>query len=137
MRRNSYGVGSYQSGEKHMAILPSNYVADGSRRGVYYCWGRSNTALNPLISGYWNDIAPELAEYGFPVITGDYGSTTHWGSPTARTRMDSLRTLGAGSYYGFKNDKVLLLGVSPGSLLNLNWARAHLSSVAAIALITP
>lgn len=96
-----------------------------------YFWGRGNTAAT-LPTAYWNGIARDVAEAGFPVLSSDFASSTHWGRDTAISAVDA--TLAA---YGRADEPVVLLGISMGAQLALNWARQHPERVQAIALVTP
>jgi pimeloyl-ACP methyl ester carboxylesterase len=131
-----HAVGVYQAGEGVCTLRERLHKADGSRRGCLYFWGRGNASWQATSRVYWNGLQRDLAEAGIPVLSGDYGSPTHWGAPVTVTRAEQLRSYGV-TQLGIKSDKVLVLAISMGALAALNWASANPSKVAAVALITP
>jgi pimeloyl-ACP methyl ester carboxylesterase len=110
-------------------------AGDSTKRGCLYFWGRGNTAAAISSAAYWNGTHRAVAELGVPVATGDYSSSTHWGNDAAITSVAAVRT--NLNTVTPKTDKVVIVAISLGALLALNWARQNLSLVAAIALITP
>lgn len=133
---SSYRIGAYQSGEGSCLLHSRLHPFDGSKRACLYFWGRGNQSWQATSRVYWNGLQRDLAEAGIPVLSGDYGSPTHWGSPTAVTRAEQLRVWGS-DQLKLRSDKVVVMGISMGSLAALNYARANPSKVAAIVLITP
>lgn len=86
-------------------------------------------------------IAPQIglarwADAGLVALHGDFGGTTTWGNDTAQSRI-SEGWAWIKANLPCASDKVILVGESMGGLDVLNWAHAHLSSVAAIALCFP
>lgn len=133
---SSWEIGAYMAGEGSCVLYDRAHRLDGSKRGCLYFWGRGNQAWQALSRVYWNGIQRDFAEEGMPVASGDLGSMTHWGSPTAVARTESLRAWAATRGL-FSPNKVVLFGVSMGALAALNYARAYPTKVAAIVLVTP
>lgn len=83
-------------------------------------------------------LAPQIglgawADAGLVAIHGDFGGISTWGNDTAQARIDDGWAW-IKANLPCATDKVLLVGDSMGGLDLLNWAHAHPSAVAGIAL---
>jgi pimeloyl-ACP methyl ester carboxylesterase len=146
---------------KTVASWGNHEIAVNERRYIYY--GRTyqpDPTATPVIfchphgGGHWSghmpyaklidldlainmaSICDELAEAGHPVLVADQGGTTTWSNPLAMASIDAGLTF-LGTRTGCNTDRVILVGVSMGSLLALNWARANPEKVEAAALLLP
>lgn len=133
----SYGTSRYQSGEADCVFLPKRWKGDGTRIGIVWEHSAGQTAAgikNAANTGQYT-LAHAVAEY-FPVVVADLGGQLTWGNATAQTRLGTARSY-LQSTYGAKAGPVVLIGVSMGGLLAVNWAKNNPSLVACIAGITP
>lgn len=138
----SRGVGQYAASaptDVHVAITDRLYQPRG-KNPVVWCHSSGGTADEPVTpSNNCRPMLTELAQLQVPILSYDAGGTSHWGNDAAQARTDDaiayLRTkYGAGSG---NTGKVVLVGVSMGSLLALNWAKNNPSQVAALVLFYP
>jgi alpha-beta hydrolase superfamily lysophospholipase len=124
--------------ETVMPIVPRLHRPDGTKRLVVWCHSAGATAgsehLEPWLAA--NNTLPIFDLLGLPIISAKYGGQV-WGNDTAQTRVGDAIAYMTGGEFNAKTDKVLLLGVSMGGMLALNWARANPSKVAAIILFYP
>lgn len=127
-----YGVGRYVASESHTAVVPLRYRPDGTRPLILYAPSRGNTSIQAKAAGWFDEVIAALAMAGYIVLAGDLGGTTVWGSPTAQSRLTSLKTYGQGTL-GAKAGPVGLLATSMGTPAILNWAKNNLSSAACAA----
>jgi pimeloyl-ACP methyl ester carboxylesterase len=138
----SYGTGDYRTGEAAVTGS-SRSIATTSRRAVLYAHGAGGTAAGDETVPYISTLQ-QMAEHGYPVHAGDYGSSTwkisggvyNWGN------SDHVAAIAAGGTWmgtlpGVKNDKVCLVGGSMGATGAMNYYKANPTKVAAIALIIP
>lgn len=128
---SSLGAGYHVASptERQHYAEPIPFATDGTRRGLIVCHGRGVLA-EAGIGG-----APIWTGVGLPNVTPDMGSTIHWGNDASINRVTSAKGFLVAK--GAKSDKALIVAISMGALSALSWARQNLSSVAAIALITP
>lgn len=128
------GVGQYRAGERHVAMLPTPWLGDGTRRGVIVCHGYASDALTPVSGGYLPQTAM-LARSGIPVLSADLGGSDTWGNDASLAALSDawsyLKGLGASP------DGVLLFGGSMGALTALNWIRENPAEVEAVGLAVP
>lgn len=122
MRWHSFGFGLYRASDSHVLIAPR--IQNPNARAVLFCPSHGNISTQAITPGWFEHVVSALAEAGFPVFAGDMGGGTAWGNDTMQSALSSARTY-AGSRYGLRNDKVILLGTSMGVLGALNWARAN------------
>lgn len=127
-----YGVGRYVASESHTAIFPLGYRRDNTRPAILYCPSRGNTSIQAKAAGWFDEPIAALALAGYLVLSCDLGGTTHWGNATAQLRLTSAKAYAQGTL-GAKGGPVGLLGTSMGTVAELNWARANLSSTACVA----
>lgn len=137
MASTSYGVGQYVAAEGHVVLTGRGYPADATRRGVVSCHSNTTSGLSATREPSHQPHLYALADFGLPVISTDLGSIAGaFGNDTARTRVGQAWTY-VKSPFGAKTDKMLLFGISGGSLAALNYARQNPTNVAAIALLLP
>lgn len=125
------GSGEYVTGEGHYLHLPKRGFS-----GRYVCIvhaGRTQT--HTVTAPPANSVQAALADRGIASIGADFSTGTTWGNDTSITRVGQLITWLTGR--GAPSTKYLLYGVSMGSLVLLNWARANASQVAAYAGVIP
>lgn len=133
--------GAYFTGEQHLLMDTVGASRVTGRTGVIYCHARSATAYEPLdtrtrpavaASGYdYAKLCERLVQTGLPLISCDLSGMTHWGNPTALSRIGSAFTF-LQSKLGARSDRVLLAGTSMGVLTALNYARANQVLVKAV-----
>jgi alpha-beta hydrolase superfamily lysophospholipase len=148
----SGGIGQYAATaptERHQAIYDRLYIPDGTARPALWFHSAGagavgTAALEPWLPG--NNCLPilqALASLGLPVLSADTSGSGHWGNDTAQARANDMRTYvgsSAASAAAFKASaalKAILIGVSLGGLLALNFARAFPTLVQAILLFYP
>jgi pimeloyl-ACP methyl ester carboxylesterase len=143
----SYGLGQYSGSagatEAHQLALPRRYKADGSKRLVVWCHSAGGLATEPFIAANLAlpTIAAVVETLGLPLISFDGaipsgGLAQHWGNDTSQARLtDAIAFMQ--TQVNAKVDKIILLGVSMGGMLALNWARANPTKVAALGLMYP
>jgi alpha-beta hydrolase superfamily lysophospholipase len=80
-----------------------------------------------------------IARLGLPVLSADCSGSGHWGNDTAQTDATAMLSFIRSSTFlkAHATRKAVLMGVSMGGLLALNWARANPTLVAAICLFYP
>lgn len=137
MIATAYGSGIYRASEAHVEFRPRIYT-DNARYGVIHCHGYASP-LGALTASYlttYRDIPAGLTRVGAPSVSADLGGGTTWGNATSSSAMDDAFTYlqAAG---GGKDGKCALVCGSMGAVVGMNWARQHLSSVVAIALLIP
>lgn len=122
--------------------LPYGFKGDGTKVGVigthgagswYHQWlsppGSQTVAIGPF------NVFRECLRRGIPFITTDAGGVNTFGNDTALTSVtNAFNHLVA---QGCHPSRVMLAGVSMGNLVNMSWARANLSKVAAILGMIP
>lgn len=130
------GTGQYAVNEADSVILPKNWKADGTQRGIIYCPGFNSNALTQTISPF--SVVPyALADAGIPVLSCDFGvGGNQFGNDTSSTRVAAAWTFFK-SQFGVKTDKVGFIGGSMGSLTSLNWIQNNLATVSAWAGLIP
>jgi hypothetical protein len=136
---SSYGVGAVHAGEGYLTLLPKNYRADGSLRGVIYCHGAGDAAFSgslnegtvPSVRNIVLTVASRL-----PVLSCDLGGQHTWGNDTSLARLTEAKAYLQGAL-GAKSGPVALLALSMGHLTAMNWAAQNLSDVACVAGIIP
>jgi hypothetical protein len=96
--------------------------------------GQNHLAYGPGLAT--SDPIMRLVEAGYVAISLDNGGTTSWGNDNAiQTITDAVAYSAA--QFGTSTTRVLLFGMSMGSLPALSWAARNASKVAAIALSFP
>ena len=126
-------TGVYATGEGSVLFLPTNWKADGTRRGVIYSHGATNTHTQLFGGGTFAgiyDAARLIADAGHPVFAGYFGGDA-WGNSTAVARFTDAFLYLTGTV-GAKTDKVGLMGGSMGGCV-LAWAAQNLSKVTSFA----
>lgn len=116
---------------------------DGTRRGVIYCHNLGAGALTPLdptVAPGTNQLLRAIADAGFPVLTHDFGYGA-FGNPAAVELVEAARQVlqfspaqGGG---GAKAGPVILLGVSMGGALAVNYAKTYRANVRALLGVVP
>jgi alpha-beta hydrolase superfamily lysophospholipase len=123
--------------EKLCSVAARTYRPDATKRLAIWCHHSGGDYLSAwTIANALPHVRAVCEDLGLPLVTPDCGGPKTWGNDTAQTRVGDARTF-ATTKFGAKNDKVVLIGVSMGGLLALNWARANPGLVAAIALLYP
>lgn len=123
--------------EKLLGIAGRLYRSDSSKRLAVWTHHSGGSYLSAWTAPDALPIAKSVCEdLGCPLVTPDCGGPKTWGNDVAQTRVSDARNWANGKFSP-KNDKVILLGVSMGGLLALNWARANPNLVAAVALFFP
>lgn len=116
------------AGDTFAALASRFYKPDASQPGILYAHGHGDaTGIELLNPGYTYDLAAKGA-----IFSGGYAGYA-WGNDASLAFMDSGKTYLQGEL-GAKAGGVYLIGGSGGAITVCNWARAHLSSVKAIAL---
>lgn len=140
----SYGVGVYapgQAAEAHTVIHDRLYKPDASRRGILHLHSAGGNNQEPVLPV--NNVLPliqEAASRVGPLISFDGAPgfpAQHWANDFAQARCADARNFIQAAPWSAKPGKVLILAVSMGAMLALNWARANPGLVAAIALLYP
>lgn len=132
----SSGFGQYQAGENHLALVARQYRGDGTKRGVLFLHGRGGGYLDAMTPGIGGEVCARLVNAGYPLLSCDLGGTVTWGNDTAQARVTTA--LGyLRSQFGASSSSVYVVGASMGALLALNWTKANLASVKALALCVP
>lgn len=139
----SYGVGRYVAAEGDTTMLPRIYSPNATRRGVLFFHGYGTAADNILDSSTPNRLrfVRAIAEE-FPMIRPDCGAGTgvtgfnHFGNTNSQTRAGQAKTY-LQSTVGAKSGKVLVVAVSMGNLLAINWAKNNPTLVSAILAVIP
>lgn len=138
----SYGVGQYAAGqasEAHTIATDRPYKRDGSKRPLLWLHSAGGNDQEAVIA--LNNSIPllrEVVKVG-PVISFDGAAgnpAQHWGNDFAQARTGDAKAYLQGTW-GAKAGKALVLGISMGGLLALNWARLNPTLVAAVALLYP
>lgn len=138
----AYGTGLYRAGES--AAVSFSKAISSPRRPVVFAHSAGVNAVSDT-SGWVAQLTALLAQAGYPVHAGDLGSSSYkdangniwnWGNADHTASVGAAVTWMNG-LTRVKSDKALLVATSMGNLGILNWAKANLSSVAAIALIAP
>lgn len=127
--------------EPLQAITGRKYRGDGTTRLVLWSHGHQSVANRPELQA-WSNIEGEptfllaLTNMGLPVIcpacAGD-----NWGNDAGQQALSDARSWGSSGFLNAKIDKVVLVGLSMGGLLSLNWARTNPTLVSAIVLLYP
>lgn len=136
----SYGKGLYVAGEGHASVMPGDYRRDGSKRGLIFGHSRGGdaTQLVAASSSSYKTMRALAASLMLPMLGTDAGGTDNWGNATAVTRMGQTLSYLRGSAVGASTtDPIILVAQSMGAPTVLNWARANLTSVAAVVLFIP
>ncbi len=136
--------------ETDVLMLPAGYRRDGTVRGVVFCHGAGELASTPLAGASLGkaketDLVEAIASV-YPMVMFDAGvpgagiaASDNWGNPNAVARLGQaiswLQAPGSGG--GAKAGKVLLIGLSMGHSLAMNYAQANPATVAAIVGILP
>jgi pimeloyl-ACP methyl ester carboxylesterase len=141
----SQGVGQYASGQasdKHVVIHDRSYRPDGTKRAVIWMHSAGGDAIEPVIAS--NNALPHLAaiaSLGVPIISfdaaggGAQAPAKHWGNDYAQARVTDALAYLRSKFGVHPTAAPILLGVSMGGLLALNYAR--LNPVAATGLMYP
>lgn len=136
--RYTTGTGIVASGETHLAITPPTWAADGSKMGIIYMHGATQTEaqmVDGATYGALKAILRALVVAGYPML-GVLAAGDAWGNATAKSRIDDAKTYLQGTM-GAKAGKIGIIGGSMGGLTALNWAKSNLSSVACAAGLVP
>lgn len=130
------GAGS-SMGESNLALLPKNYIADGTKRGIIFCHGAGVTELYAIDQSSPNMAAllRAIVAVGYPVLA-PLCAGNNWANDSGIARVSLAKTYLQGTL-GAKSGKVILIGNSMGGCLSYAWARANLTSVACIVGILP
>lgn len=128
--------GAYAASQRHVEVLPRTFqrgVGNGNP-GVLFCPGHGAGAYQGRAYPYTLHIVRALVGAGYPYMSIDAQGDS-WGNDAAiadvEDGVDYLEgTIGA-------VDDVFLIGFSMGALAVLNFARANLARVRAVALICP
>lgn len=141
----SYGTGQYSGSgatEAHQFGLPSNYLADNTKRLVVWCHSAGGVASEPFLSAATYPLVNAITKLlGLPIISFDGttpsgGLAQHWGNDTGKSRLTDAINY-AHTAINAKIDKVIVLGVSMGGMLASNWARANSSTIKGLGLFYP
>lgn len=130
--------------EKYLTATHRTYVAD-TARGCMLFHGSTATYRYPLSVPYGTGAKGDallgaLTRRKVPVLSADFGGLSPWAKDTAITVAGegfTFFTTSAARHAQVKADGVLLCGFSMGAANALNWAKANLSKVRAIALCIP
>lgn len=136
--RYTTGTGVVTSGESHLALTPPTWAADGSKMGIIYMHGATQTEAQMVDGANYGPLKitlRALAVAGYPII-GVYAAGDAWGNATAKSRIDDAKTYLQGTM-GAKAGKIGIIGGSMGGLTALNWAKSNLSSVACAVGLVP
>lgn len=120
-----------------LPMIQRLHTPNGTRRLCVWCHSAGATAgqehLEPWLGA---GALPLIDAVGLPMICAQFAGQS-WGNDTAQTRLTDAISYMTGGEFNARTDKVVLLGVSMGGLLALNWARANPAKVAAIVLCYP
>lgn len=136
----SQGKGQYAASaptEKHVGITSRLYKPDGTKRAVIWCHSAGGDATEPVIAT--NNTLPLLqavTDLGLPIISADFSGLA-WGNDAAQARVTDALAYARTAFGAHATLPPILLGVSMGGLLSLNWARANPTLVRALALMYP
>lgn len=132
------------AGEQHVVFTKRLYVP--GKRPILWCHSAGGDAAEPLMTANAQPLLESLVKLGSPVISFD-GKTsgltlsgtyaaTHWSNDGALARFaDALAYLRSSAWNASASLAPLVVGVSMGGLLALNYARSN--PVAALALLFP
>lgn len=109
----------------------------GAGRAAVWAHYRGGLPTDVWLGDTYRVHGQALNALGLPLISGAFGGPTHWGTDTAQARVDEAVGILGSAEFAAKTDKVVLLGISMGALLALNWARANPAKVACLALMYP
>lgn len=130
----STGVGLYAASELHV-LHRDRMKRSAGEIGLVNAHGYGATGLIGLDPNF----APPVWRFcgaGRPAISADLGGTAAWANATSEARVnDAVAYMRAQT--AAHATRVVLLGASMGAATVLNWARTHVSQVAAIALLIP
>lgn len=145
MRVSRHGIGTFTTGEKWRALIPSRPPST-PRRAVIYCHQNGGTA-NSLTAGasYFEFVPNTLRAH---VVAGDLAGTATWGNDASVAALDDMVDLllasssnavanNAAGACRSASDKVILYGGSMGALTALNHLQANASKVAAVFAVIP
>lgn len=136
----SYGVGQYAAGqatEAHTVFYDRRYQPNGLARPVVWLHSAGGNSQEPALPA--NGVLPlltQLTARGVAVISIDAGGT-NWGNAFAQARVTDAVAFLRSNYGAHPTAKAVLLGISMGGLLALNYARANPTLVKATALLYP
>lgn len=136
--RYTTGTGIVASGETHLALTPQAWAADGSKMGIIYMHGATQTEaqmVDGVKYGALKAILRALIVAGYPML-GVLAAGDSWGNATAKARISDAKTYLQGTM-GAKAGKIGLIGASMGGLTALNWSKSNLASVACCAGLVP
>lgn len=136
----SMGVGEYAptvATDKHVIFAGRSYRSDGTKRPVLWCHSAGGDALEALTETNVYDHLYTITEsLGLPLISFD-AQGVQWGNDNAQSRLaDALAYLRT-TWGAHATLLPLIIGVSMGGMLALNWARANPGGYAALALLYP
>lgn len=140
----SYGTGyaSTATTDQHVVIFDRMYKPDGTKRAVVWSHSAGGDATEPILPV--NNTLPHLqaiASFGLPIICVDAKSTgadapaKHWGNDFAQSRVTDAIAWLRTQYGASTTLDPILLGVSMGGLLSLNYMRAN--AVKAVGVFYP
>lgn len=108
-----------------------------SAPGVILLHGYNATAS--VFNSYYgptNDMVPQLVRHGMTALAIDAGGSQNWGNAAAKSAITAAKSF-LHSDLGVPTGPVVLVGVSMGATVALNYAREFPSNVAGLALLYP
>lgn len=132
--RASYGLSRYQAAETDMLL--NEQRAHVSGRGCLLFGGRGQDTERVLADADAVRLALAITDAGVPTFHAAYGNVVGWGNDAMLTRAGTARTYQQ-TAQGVATDKVVLVGISMGTVAALRYAKANPTLVSGIALILP
>lgn len=136
---SSYATGRYVASEGDLAVLPRDYKADGTQRGVLWCRGGGQNGVGLITSTRSGELVllRAVVEAGLPVLSPDLSTSAGpWGNATYQSRIGSAKTA-LQSTWGAKAGPVLMVTMSQGVNGALNYAIANPTHVAGVVALLP
>jgi pimeloyl-ACP methyl ester carboxylesterase len=140
--------GSYATGENHVELVPRDYKRDNTKPAVLFLHPHGADAFHLCAPSGSNNAATcklmnAVAEV-LPVFCADLGTSTagttqkdSYGNTNQQARIGDVRTFAQGATGGAKTGKVVLVGVSMGWLMAVNYARNNPTNVAGMVGLIP
>ena len=123
----------------HRVVLctPKKWKRDGSKAGVILIPGTDETYTFPFLSTVGQPLIKQFLDAGHPVLAFQASSTVGgagnlWANDACYAMIAAARTYLQSTAVGAKSGKVILSGLSQGTLDVLAWAGENPSLVAAI-----